>query len=255
MSQQFPRWVQYSQVIAQRIALLFILSLAAGGVVWAFAASAGLAPWLHLEVGFGGRSIDAGVAVQLAATFLFLGLCFFIPMHDRVMRLENSHRNFRVTMLDVAQAYQAAHAADRDGAFKLKSEFDSVRERLEHLRRHPDLRKLEPEVLEMAAQMSHESRELAETYSVERVERARHFLQQRQEEADQIVERVRKASVACRELKGWLERVEVDEDRARSEIGRLQDELETLLDALALRPVDTTSSNVEIFSQRSFAAE
>ena len=107
----------------------------------------------------------------------------------------------------------------------------------------------------MAAQMSHESRELAETYSVERVERARHFLQQRQEEADQIIGRVHKASVACRELKGWLERVEVDEDRARSEIGRLQDELETLLDALALRPVDTTSSNVEIFSQRSFAAE
>ena len=66
-------------------------------------------------------------------------------MNDRVMRLENSHRSFRVTMWDVAQAYQAAHAADRDGCFRLKSEFDSVRERLEHLRRHPDLGVLEPD--------------------------------------------------------------------------------------------------------------
>ena len=47
-------------------------------------------------------------------------------MNDRVMRLENSHRTFRVTMGDVARAYQAAHATDRDGCFSLKSEFDSV---------------------------------------------------------------------------------------------------------------------------------
>ena len=38
----------------------------------------------------------------------------------------------------------------------------------------------------MAAQMSHESRELAEVYSTERVDRARQFLRQRQEEADQM---------------------------------------------------------------------
>ena len=64
-------------------------------------------------------------------------------------------------MWDVAQAYQAAHAADRDGVFNLPSEFDSVRERIEHLRRHPDLGRLKPEILELAAQISHESRELA----------------------------------------------------------------------------------------------
>ena len=109
----------------------------------------GLVPWLQMDVGLGGAvSVDAGFAVQLALTLLILGLCFFIPMNDRVMRLENSHRTFRVTMWDVARAYQAAHAADRDGCFSLKSEFDSIRERLEHLRRHPDLRTLEPEILE-----------------------------------------------------------------------------------------------------------
>ena len=255
MSEHIARWTYLSQVIVQRATLVSILSLAVAGAIWSLAAAIGFAPWLRLDVGLGGASIDAGLAVQLALSLLLLGLCFFIPMNDRVMRLENSHRTFRVTMWDVAQAYQMAHAADRDGCFRLKSEFDSVRERIEHLRRHPDLGKLEPEVLEMAAQMSHESRELAETYSTERVERAQQFLRQRQEEADQMAERVRAAFATCREIKGWLERVEIDEDRARSELGRFREELEPLLHVLDLGPVGASGSNVEIFSQRTFAAE
>ena len=192
MSWHLSRGVYLSQVIVQRATLASILSLAAAGALWSLAAAVGFAPWLQMDVGLGGAvSVDAGFAVQLALTLLLLGLCFFIPMNDRVMRLENSHRTFRVTMWDVAQAYQAAHAADRDGCFSLKSEFDSVRERLEHLRSHPDLGKLEPEVLEMAAQMSYESRELAEIYSTECVERARQFLRHRQEEADLMMASVR----------------------------------------------------------------
>ena len=256
MSWYLSRWSYLSQVIVQRATLVSIVSLAAAGALWSLAAAVGFAPWLRLDVGLGGAlPVDAGFAVQLALTLLLFGLCFFVPMNDRVMRLENSHRSFRVTMRDVAQAYQAAHAADREGCFRLKSEFDSVRERLEHLRRHPDLGRLEPELLEMAAQMSHESRELAEIYSTERVERARQFLRQRQEEADLMTERVRAASATCRELKGWLERVEIEEDRARSELARFKEELEPLLDALGLRPVDAPGSNVEVFSQRTFAAE
>ena len=129
-----------------------------------------------------------------------------------------------------------------------------MRERLEHLRRHPDLGKLEPEILEMAAQMSHESRELAEIYSTERVERARQFLRQRQEEADQMAERVSAASATCREIKGWLERVEIDEDRARSELARFREELEP-------RSMCSTSGRSERraptsdLRQRTFAAE
>ena len=168
------------------------------------------------------------------------------------MRLENSHRNFRVTMWDVAQAYQAAHAADRDGVFQLKSEFDSVRERIEYLRRHPDLGRLEPEILEMAAQMSHESRDLAEIYSTERVDRARHFLRQRQEEVEQMKERVQVAYATCRELKRWLERVEIDEDIARSEVARLKAELLELLPQFDLRAVDGSGSNVELFGRNSY---
>jgi hypothetical protein len=186
---------------------------------------------------------------------LLFGLCFYIPMNDRVMRLENSHRTFRATMWDIAQAYQAAHAADRDGCFSLKSEFDSVRERLEHLRRHPDLSTLEPEILEIAAQMSHESRGLAEIYSTERVDRARQFLLQRQEEANLMAERVRTATATCREIKAWLGKVEIEEDSARSGLVRLKDELEPLVHLLDLGPTEAVGSNVEVFGQRTFAAQ
>ena len=65
-----------------------------------------------------------------------------------------------------------------------------------------------------------------------------------------MMERVRSASATCRELKGWLERVEIEEDRVRSELADLKAELEPLLDPLDLRPVGATASNVEVFSQR-----
>jgi hypothetical protein len=248
-------WSFWSQVVVQRLTLALLLLLAVGGLLWSAAAAAGVAPWLELPARLGGQPVDAGPAVQLALTALLVGLCFFVPSNDRVMRLETSHRSFRVTMWDVARAYQSAHAADREGTFRLPSEFDSVRERIEFLRRHPDLGKLEPEVLEMAAQMSHESRELAEIYSGERVERARAFLRQRQEEAEEMQARVEGALAACREIRRWLERVETDEDTARTEMARLKAELADLLPGLGLRLFETATANVELLGRRTVAAE
>ena len=86
------------------------------------------------------------------------------------------------TLTDITRAYGAVHAADRGDAFRFSTEFDAVRERLAYLRDHPDLSSLEPALLEVAAQMSHISKELAEVYSDERVNRARSFLEQRQYE-------------------------------------------------------------------------
>jgi len=249
------RWSDWSQVIVQRMTLALLLSLAAAGTLWSIAATVGLVSWLELQVGVGATTVDAGTAIQLTFTAMFIGLCFFVPSSDRVRRLEISHRHFRVTMSDVAQAYQAAHAADREGVFELTSEFDSVRERIEYLRRHPDLGRLEPELLEMAAQMSHESRDLAEIYSTERVERARHFLRQRQEEAEQMRHRVQAAFTTCSELRLWLERVEIDEDFARSEVARLRHELLDLLPYFDLRAVDGSGANVERLDHHTFAAE
>ena len=70
-----------------------------------------------------------------------------------------------------------------------------------------------------------------------------------------MTERVGAASATCRELKGRVERVEIDEDRARSALARFREELEPLIHLLDLGPVGTSGSNVEIFGQRTFAAE
>ncbi len=82
--------------------------------------------------------------------------------------------------------------------------------------------------------MSHESRDLAEVYSVERMERARCFLRQRQEEAQVFQERIQTAHSVCHELRRWLEKVEVEEAVSRSQLKRLEDDLEELLPSLGL---------------------
>ena len=105
---------------------------------------------------------NAGMYLQIGLTVLAVDLCFFLPSNRRIIQLENSHREYSIGMDDVSRAYGAVHAADRGDTFRISSEFDSVRERLAYLRDHPDLSSLEPAILEVAAQISHISKELAE---------------------------------------------------------------------------------------------
>lgn len=111
-----------------------------------------------------------------------LDLTAFLPSAKRVMTLELAHREFRVSMEDVAQAYYAAHAADRHGVFRLKSEYDATREWLDFPHKHPDLMNLKPKLPELAAKMSFNARELAQIYSEDRVSEAWSFLADRQSE-------------------------------------------------------------------------
>jgi hypothetical protein len=234
MPQGIQTWLYTAQALMQRLALALIVSLAAAALAWTLAAALGWTPWLRLQVHLGEIALEAGMAVQVTLALLLTGLCFFLPTNARVMQLERSHREFSVSMWDVARAYQAVHSADREGAFELKSEYDSVRDRLNYLRQHSELDVLEPRILEIAAQMSHESRDLAEAWSVERVERARAFLKQRQEEAQVYEERVAHAQAVCREIREWLGRVEMEEATARSQLRRLKEELDDLLPELDL---------------------
>jgi hypothetical protein len=186
----------------------------------------GLLPWLQFTVVMGDQIFDnAGQLTQIGATLLCLMLAGFLPTHARIMVLENSHRQFSLGMQDVAHAYHMAHAADRAGVFKLTSEFDSVRERLAYMRRHPELGHLEPEIMEIAAQMSHTSRALAETYSDANVGRARMFLRQRQQEVALFKERLAKAQVISKELSQWMRQVEQEEAGANAQLARLRSEL------------------------------
>ena len=225
----FRKGMEAGQAAAQGlvVALTFALCLLS------LFAALGWLPWPELEVSYGPLSLPgAGMALQLGLTGLMLILCFFLPANARMARLEASHRSFAMGIEDVAKAYRLAHAADRSGVFTLASEFDSMRERLGYLREHPDFGHLEPELLQLAAEMSHETRELARTYSDMKVARAKTFLQQRQEEVQALTDRLAMARRVCDDLRRWLTDIEAEEHRAQVQIRRLEADLREVLPGL-----------------------
>ena len=248
----------YIQQIFQRVALLALILITTILLASVFAAVAGALPWLSFEINYGTLTIEnAGMYTQIGVTVFALLLCFFLPTNTRVMRLENSHRSFSIGMQDVAQAYAVAHASDRANLFSLSSEFDAVRERMKFLRAHPDLQHLEPETLEAAAQMSHISQELADTYSDENVSRAQTFLTQRQKEMDTFNTRLEHAKQISIDLKHWLHEVEMEESVAASQLNRLQEELNEVLPKLkhAVKPRTDSSSDGTVIKIPRHAAE
>ncbi|MFO7806710.1 MAG: DNA repair protein [Paracoccaceae bacterium] len=223
---QISRIVQYIAV-----ALIGLVAFIALGLT--IAAAFGAFPWLSLPLTFGDVTYpQAGMYVQIALTGLLCAMAFMIPTNARVMKLEQSHRRFQLTMDDVARAYHLCHTADRAGVFTMSSEFDAVRERLAYLRDHPDLAQLEPGVLEVAAQMSQQSRHLADVYSDEKVARAKKFLTERQEEAERQQELIVEALHACTEIRKWAEQVELEESVVASQLQQLDEKLQAALPTL-----------------------
>ncbi len=217
-----------------RLTFFLICAAALFAVTTTILSAFGILPWLSLQAGLSnGATIDAGIYIQIGLTALILMLVFYLPSNARMMALENTHRKFTMNMQDVAGAYQVAHAADRSGAFALASEFDAVKERMAFLRDHPELQGLEPQVLELAAQMSQISQDLAETYGDTKVERARTFLRQRQEEVEQFQRRIEDAQTIQHELRQWTRDIEIEESIAKSQLARLRDELFDLLPELS----------------------
>ena len=214
-------------------------------------AFAGILPWLALDVSYGGEAVPwAGQATQIAVTALFLLLAVYVPTNRRIMMLEATHRKFALSMDDITSAYQAAHLADRRKAFEMNREFDAVRERLEYLRTHPDLPEIDAELLTIAAQMSQQSRDLARTFSEDRVRHAEEALRQRKENAAELQSRIENANAVCRSLRRQIEDVEFEEGSAANQLMRLREELAELETKIAgsvsqkgphLRPVSDAS--------------
>lgn len=214
--------------------LVILLSLSA--LVAVGLAAFGVIPWLEFEARFGSYYIpEAGVFTQVGITLILVSLVFYVPSARRIMELEANHREFNLRMEDIARAYHVCHTADRSGVFTLSSEFDSVRERLAYLRDHPDLERLEPDVLEIAAQMSQQSRHLADVYNEDKVARAKRFLQQRQEEVERQQERIVDALHDVTEIRKWAQQVELEESVVASQLAQLEEQLSTALPALGFR--------------------
>lgn len=235
----------FIQFCFQRLALVAFIAAALAALCATLMAALGQWSWISLSLEYDGQLVEnAGMYVQIGVTFLAVGICFFLPSNRRIMQLENSHRRFTVGMHDIARAYSVAHAQDRTASFQVSSEFDSVRERLVFMRNHPDLSTLEPGLLEVAAQMSHLSSELATVYSDEKVARARGFLKQRQEETDLFNTRLDEAKAISNELKHWAQQVDLDESVAAAQLDRLRAELRDVLPEMGLEtrvPTDPTT--------------
>jgi len=216
------------------VSAFYFLAFAIFAVALTAASALGFLPWMSLNITTVTGVVDLGPALQVGLTILavlFLGL---IPSAMRVLSLETSHRDFMITMEDVHKAYVLAHADDRAGIFNMASEFDSVRERINFMRSHPDLDKLQPEVLEVAAQMSHISRDLADVYSDEKVQRARSVLRQRQVELEQFNDQLFTARKRSDEIKHWSDQLETENTIARQQLAVLKSDLGELLPALGL---------------------
>ena len=242
------RSVLHQGLSALRSAATILMPVLAAALAAATAlAIAGLGPALHLDAAWNGEPIpDAGLWAEGLVAGLLLLLCAFLPANARMQRLERSHRDFHIGMEDVARAYALAHREDRSGAFTLSAEFDAVRERIAFLRHHPDLATLEPEVLEVAGQMSQIARDLARVYSDEKLARARAFLTQRQEENAALADRIRLAHYATAELKRWMQDVEADEKTVATQLERLERDLHDVLPALGYDFEDVPGNVVQM---------
>lgn len=244
-------WLEPALRGAQGVAQVAVVAVALGLSAASLAATLGWMSWPSLTVLWDGRPVpDAGMIAQLALTALFLALCVFLPANARMDRLEKSHRSFRIGLDDVRRAYEIVHAADRRGTFALSAEFESVRLRMEYLKNHPDLSELEPEILELAAQMGYASRDLARTYAEDKVTRAKGFLRQRQEEAERMAERLRIARQTCDELRRWLTDVESEERRNAAVMRRLEADLREILPSLGYEVDDWREPNVVPLPQK-----
>lgn len=147
-------------------------------------------------------------------------------------------------MSHVTCVYGAVHTADRGDAFSLSNEFDSAHQRLIYLRDHQELSPLETTVLEVAAQMSHISKELAEVYSNNRVARARGFLEQRQFYLQQFNDHLGRARIVSTESKHWHHEIELEESIAAAQLDRLREELKDVLSKLGLDTVVCADNTV-----------
>lgn len=229
-----------SPILTFIVALFAVIAI--GSVVFAIL---GLIPWLSLDARFGEVPLtQAGVVLQSLIAGLSLVLLLYLPSHSRVSKLERSHRSFQMGTDDVARAYRLAHETDRKNVFALSGEFDAMRERLNHMRRHPDLGLMEADVLELAAQMSLQARDLAKIYSDEKVARAKSFLAQRQQEAQATEDQIRIARYACDEIRNWLNDVEADERRLSEQFQLLERDLKSVLPALGYELEEPREANV-----------
>lgn len=180
---------------------------------------------------------DGGIALQISISLFLILAALLLSTLTRLARLERAQKNSALSMPDIAAAYRLSHIADRTGAFALADEFDQMRLRMDHLRTHPDLQYLQADLLQIAAQMSMQTRDLARIYSDENVKGATDFLRQRQLDVQALSDQLTIARTTCDELLACSNTVDTDDAQIRQQIERLEQQLKDILPSLGFSPI------------------
>lgn len=188
---------------------------------------------------------NAVVYVGVTLSLIGIVICTLVPGSKRVLKLEQTHRDFRVTMNDVERAYNIVHEKDRDGAFNLPGEFEGVRERFEFLKSKSELQDFEPEILLLAAQMSYHTREVARAFNTESVARAEDFLRQRRYELERGEEQIAVALTVLGRVKREARALALAEQVQDSQISRIVAEITEELTPLGFQVTPRQNTVVE----------
>jgi hypothetical protein len=180
---------------------------------------------------------DNGIVLQISICLFLVLAALLLSTLSRLARLERLQKTSALSLPDIATAYRLSHAADRKGAFALVGEFDQMRLRMDHLRNHPDLQDLQDDLLQIAAQMSMQTRDLARIYSDENVKGATDFLRQRQLDVQALSDQLTIARTTCDELLACSNTVDADDDQIRQHIEQLEHELKDILPSLGFSPI------------------
>jgi hypothetical protein len=188
---------------------------------------------------------NASVYMGAILSLIGIVICALVPGSKRVLKLEQTHRDFHVAMNDVENAYKCAHVEDSKGAFKLPGEFEGVRERFEFLKSQSDLQDLEPEILLLAAQMSYQTRAVAKTFNTESVARAEDFLKQRRYELERGEAQIALALTVLGRVKSEAKALALDEQVQDSQISRIVAEIAEELAPLGFQVTPRQNTVVE----------
>jgi hypothetical protein len=212
-----------------------------GGLAWAEVVS-----WPVLTVTLANGTVhNAMYYVSYAVSVIGLLIFSLVPGSKRVLRLEQTHREFKISMNDVAAAFYMAFTADRNNMFMLPEKFDGTRERFEFLKSLPEFADFEPEILTLAAQMSYQARQLAKAFSTETVARAEDFLRQRKHELDRGEERVQTAQAILERVRSEARALALSEQIQDSQITRIIEAIHEQLAPLGFQVIAKPSTVVE----------
>ena len=105
-----------AQIFFQMLAMGLFAIVALVSTSWSVLAATGVTPWPALLPGAETENLLITQGFMVGLAVLSVSLLAFLPGSLRVMRLENSHRQFSVRMEDVARAYYSCLLYTSDAA-------------------------------------------------------------------------------------------------------------------------------------------